>query len=83
MKPYYDLLGDDLEIYEAVWATEQALRRAYNIPEWVDDEVIRSYTYWVVNCPTCPHMMVRDGSGNPIWAIDALIDYIFEEYLED
>lgn len=73
-KPYYDLLGDTLEIYEAVWDTEQFIADWLGIPEDIMDYVIREYVSWVQYGHD--FFVVRDEDENPITSVAALVDYI-------
>lgn len=71
-EPFISII-DDMDLYQVIWDTEDALARALGIPEDIVDYTIRDYVSGSGN--------IYDENDNKINTIDELIDFIIR-YME-
>lgn len=73
IKPYFDVLGDDLPIYETIYNTEQFIAELLDISEDIQN-IIREYVAWVIYGDEI--FLVCDEDGNKILTLDGIADYV-------
>lgn len=72
-KPFISII-DDMDLYQVIWETEDALAKALGIREDIMEYLIREYIYWVDD--DCKKSHINDENNNKITNMDELLDCI-------
>lgn len=77
VEPYYQLLGDSLQVYETISRADDFICKLLNIDDFIDESIILDFVYWVNTKNDV--FRVLDENEKVIETVEELVDYILRE----